>query len=88
MTTNVRFYRLDELPIFNVDKHIGIFVHVTKTMYKDGGSSIEHPNPKEPAKLWMTPGKDGGNVGRINFVQWLTERNIEEIGRASCRERV
>ena len=79
MTTNVRFYRLDELPSFIVDKHKGIFVHVTKTMYKDGGSSIEHSNPKNPAALLMKPIKDGESVERINFVQWLTERNIEEI---------
>lgn len=79
MTTNVRFYRVDELPSFDVNKHIGIFVHVTKTMYKDGGSSIEHPNPKEPGKLYMTPEKDGGSIGRINFVQWLEQRRIERI---------
>ena len=79
MTTNVRFYRLDELPSFDVNKHIGIFVHVTKTMYKDGGSSIEHPNPKEPEKLYMTPVKNGGSIERINFVQWLEQRRIESI---------
>ena len=80
MTTNVRFYRVDELPSFDVNKHIGIFVHVTKTMYKDGGSSIEHPNPKEPEKLYMTPPvKDGESIGRINFVQWLEQRRIESI---------
>lgn len=76
---NVRFYRLDELPSFIVDKHKGIFVHVTKTMYKDGGSSTEHPNPKDPATLYMTPEKVGESVERINLVKWLSNRHIEEI---------
>lgn len=79
MTTNVRFYRLDELPSFIVDKHKGIFVHVTKTMYKDGGSSIEHPNPKNPVTLYMTPEKSGESIERMNLVQWLTERRIDKI---------
>ena len=80
MTTNVRFYRVDELPSFDVNKHIGIFVHVTKTMYKNGGPSIEHPNPKEPEKLYMTPPvKNGESIERINFVQWLVQRRIERI---------
>lgn len=77
--SNVRFYKLDELPSFIVDKHKGIFVHVTKTMYKDGGSITEHPNPKDPANLLMSPVKDGGSVERINFIHWLTERNIDKI---------
>ena len=72
MTTNVRFYRLDELPSFIVDKHKGIFVHVTKTMYKDGSF------PKEPATLWMTPEKVG-DVERMNLVRWLEKRRIESI---------
>lgn len=69
---NVRFYKLNVLPTFEV-KHQGIFVHVTGIMDKNGG------NPKNPATLWMTLGKDGGSVGRINLEQWLTERYIETI---------
>ena len=72
MTTNVRFYRLEVLPSFNVDKHKGIFVHVTKTMYKDGSF------PKEPATLWMTPEKVG-DVERMNLVRWLEKRRIKSI---------
>ena len=73
---NVRFYRLETLPSFVLEKHNGIFVHVTKTMYKNG--SIEHPNPKDPATLWMTPGKIG-DVERMNLVKWLENRHITEI---------
>ena len=76
MTTNVRFYRLGVLPSFEVDKHKGIFVHVTGTMYKDG----KFGNPKEPATLYMTPEKKGGeSVERINLVQWLENRRIDKI---------
>ena len=70
---NVRFYKLGVLPSFNVDKHQGIFVHVTGIMDKNGG------NPKDPNALWMTPEKTGESVERINLVKWLEERNIEEI---------
>ena len=71
---NVRFYKLEVLPNFDVNKHIGIFVHVTKTMYNkpwDGGK-------KDPATLWMTPEKVG-DVERMNLVEWLSRRQIEEI---------
>ena len=30
--SNVRFYKLATLPSFNVDKHKGIFVHVTSKL--------------------------------------------------------
>lgn len=67
MTTNVRFYRLEVLPSFDVDKHKGIFVHVTKTMNKTVGK-----------ELWMEPIKVG-DVRRIDLEQWLTNRYITEI---------
>lgn len=66
MTTNVRFYRLGVLPSFEVDKHKGIFVHVTGIMGKNNG------NPKDPNALLM-------NTDRHTLVQWLTERRIEKI---------
>ncbi len=69
---NVRFYKLEVLPSFDATKHIGIFVHVTGTMYKNG------TNPNEPAKLWMTPEKVG-DVERMNLVLWLEKRRIESI---------
>ena len=66
MTTNVRFYRLGVLPNFEVDKHKGIFVHVTGIMDKNG------VNPKDPNALLM-------NIKRDTLVQWLTERRIDKI---------
>ena len=74
---NVRFYKLEVLPNFDVSKQ-GIFVHVTKPMKKEIWD-LSNGNKVDPATLWMTLGKDGGSVGRINLVEWLTERNIEEI---------
>ena len=74
MTTNVRFYRLGVLPSFEVDKHKGIFVHVTKTMYKNPWDE----GKRDPATIYMTPGKVG-DVERINLVEWLSRRQIEEI---------
>lgn len=78
MTTNVRFYRLETLPSFIVDKHEGIFVHVTETMK----NIIWKPtvgNEVNPATLWMEPEKVGESVERINLVKWLSNRHIEEI---------
>ena len=66
MTTNVRFYRLGVLPSFEVDKHKGIFVHVTGIMDKNG------VNPKDPNALLM-------NIKSDTLVQWLTERRIDKI---------
>ena len=63
---NVRFYRLGVLPPFEVDKHKGIFVHVTGTMDKKG------VNPKDPSALLM-------NTKRDTLVQWLSTRHIESI---------
>lgn len=76
---NVRFYRLETLPSFEVPKHNGIFVHVTKTMQKTEWTLSDNSTKVDPATLWMTLGKDGGSVGRINLVEWLTERHIETI---------
>lgn len=64
--SNVRFYKLGVLPPFNVDKHKGIFVHVTGIMDKNGG------NPKDPNALLM-------NIKSDTLVQWLTERRIDKI---------
>ena len=38
LNSNVRFYKLSTLPVFDTSKHIGIFVHVTTgdTTYKSG----------------------------------------------------
>lgn len=38
LNSNVRFYKLNVLPVFDVSKHVGIFVHVTTgdTTYKAG----------------------------------------------------
>lgn len=75
---NVRFYRLETLPSFEVPKHQGIFVHVTGTM-NNTGWDLSNGDKIDPATLWMTLGKDGGNVGRINLVEWLSKRNITSI---------
>ena len=78
--SNVRFYKLNVLPNFEA-KHKGIFVHVTETMHKDKWT-LTLPDgkiEKDPATIYMTPGKDGGNVGRINLVEWLSNRHIVEI---------
>lgn len=75
---NVRFYRLETLPSFVLEKHNGIFVHVTKTM----GNTPWKPtvgNEVNPATLWMTPEKSGESVERINLVKWLSTRHIETI---------
>ena len=82
--SNVRFYKLVTLPSFDRNKHKGIFVHVTGTMFKrkwglsDGstGGYIEI----DPATIYMTPEKVGGeSVERINLVKWLEKRHIIEI---------
>ena len=81
--SNVRFYKLVNLPSFDRNKHKGIFVHVTGTMFKrkwglsDGnGGYIEI----DPATIYMTPEKVGGeSVERINLVKWLEKRHIIEI---------
>ena len=80
MTTNVRFYRLETLPSFVLEKHNGIFVHVTKTMYKIKWKPTTVGNEVNPEKLYMTPEKVGGeSVERINLVKWLEKRHIIEI---------
>ena len=81
--SNVRFYKLVTLPSFDRNKHKGIFVHVTGTMFKrkwglsdDTGGYIEI----DPATIYMTPEKVGGeSVERINLVKWLEKRHIIEI---------
>ena len=74
---NVRFYKLEVLPNFDVSKQ-GIFVHVTKTM-KNEIWDLSNGNKVDPATLWMTLGKDGGSVERMNLVQWLEKRRITSI---------
>lgn len=77
---NVRFYRLETLPSFEVPKHQGIFVHVTKTMYNTTWSLSDKEKPQiDPATLWMEPEKVGESVERINLVKWLSTRHITEI---------
>ena len=81
--SNVRFYKLVTLPSFDRNKHKGIFVHVTGTMFKrkwglsdNTGGYIEI----DPATIYMTPEKVGGeSVERINLVKWLEKRHIIEI---------
>ena len=81
--SNVRFYKLVTLPSFDRNKHKGIFVHVTGTMFKkkwglsdSNGGYIEI----DPATIYMTPEKVGGeSVERINLVRWLSTRHITEI---------
>ena len=77
---NVRFYKLATLPSFDENKK-GIFVHVTKTMYKDKWT-LTLPDgkiEKDPTTIYMTPEKVGESVERINLVKWLSTRQIEEI---------
>ena len=81
--SNVRFYKLVTLPSFDRNKHKGIFVHVTGTMFKrkwglsDGTGGYTEI---DPATIYMTPEKVGGeSVERINLVNWLEKRHIIEI---------
>lgn len=78
---NVRFYKLEVLPSFDVNKHIGIFVHVTGTMHRNPWTLSDKDNTQiDPSTLWMTPEKTvGGNVEKMNLVEWLTRRQIEDI---------
>ena len=81
--SNVRFYKLVTLPSFDRNKHKGIFVHVTGTMFKrkwglsDGTGGYTEI---DPATIYMTPEKVGGeSVERISLVKWLEKRHIIEI---------
>ena len=75
---NVRFYKLEFLPDFEA-KYNGIFVHVTKTMYKEKWP-LSDGKEKDPSTIYMTPEKKvGESVGRINLVEWLSTRHITEI---------
>lgn len=78
--SNVRFYRLETLPSFEVPKHQGIFVHVTGTMYNNPWFLSDKEKPQiNPETLWMEPEKVGESVERINLVKWLSTRHITEI---------
>ena len=72
--SNVRFYKLEVLPTFNVNKHKGIFVHVTKTMYNRPWniSDKEKPIRIDPKELLIT-------TPNIFLDKWLSIRHIEEI---------
>ena len=70
--SNVRFYRLDELPSFVVAKHKGIFVHVTKTMGNKKWALDNNPS-FNPEKILIT------HIKNINLEQWLSNRRIESI---------
>ena len=76
---NVRFYRLETLPNFDVSKQ-GIFVHVTKPMKNEIWTLSDGSTKFDPATLWMEPEKKvGESVERINLVKWLSTRHITEI---------
>lgn len=77
--SNVRFYKLEVLPNFDVSKQ-GIFVHVTKPMLKEIWTLSDGSTKFDPSTLYMTPEKKvGESVERINLVQWLSTRHIERI---------
>lgn len=76
--SNVRFYKLEVLPNFDVSKQ-GIFVHVTKPMYNTTWTLSNKETQINPKTLWMEPEKSGGSVERINLVKWLSTRHITEI---------
>ena len=76
--SNVRFYKLATLPSFVLEKHNGIFVHVTETMHSITWKPTVG-NEVNPKTLWMTPEKSGESVERINLVKWLSTRHITEI---------
>ena len=66
MTTNVRFYRLGVLPSFEVDKHKGIFVHVTSKLTRTG---------KEGNYTYNWGGKPEIEIPEI-VIQKIEERTI------------
>lgn len=69
---NVRFYRLETLPSFNVAKHQGIFVHVTKTMGNKKWANENKISFDAESVLITT-------IKNINLEQWLSTRHIEFI---------
>ena len=77
MTTNVRFYRLGVLPSFEVDKHKGIFVHVTGTMHNRPWTPTNYPKEVNPATLLITTAVK--EEDKIYLVKWLSTRHITEI---------
>lgn len=69
--SNVRFYKLNVLPNFDVSKR-GIFVHVTGTMKNIPWTPTNHPKEVDPNTLLM-------NIKSDTLVQWLSERHITSI---------
>lgn len=77
MTTNVRFYRLGVLPSFEVDKHKGIFVHVTGTMHNKPWTPTNYPKEVNPATLLITTAVKEDE--KIYLSTWLSKRRIDSI---------